>query len=79
MMGNVYVKFGSEEQAEACFKTLNGKFYNMNQIVVEYSPVTDFREAKCRQAHEGQCERGGYCNFIHPKFMSKKDMKELSD
>lgn len=79
MMGNVYVKFASEEQAETCFKTLNGKFYNMNQIVVEYSPVTDFREAKCRQYHEGSCERGGYCNFIHPKFMTKQFVKDLTD
>lgn len=79
MMGNVYVKFATEEQAETCFKTLNGKFYNMNQIVVEYSPVTDFREAKCRQYHEGSCERGGYCNFIHPKFMTKDFHKELVD
>jgi splicing factor U2AF subunit len=77
MMGNVYVKFASEEQAEKCFKTLNGKFYNMSQIVVEYSPVTDFREAKCRQYHEGSCERGGYCNFIHPKFLTKDFVKDL--
>ena len=79
MMGNVYIKFASEEQAETCFKTLNGKFYNMNQIVVEYSPVTDFREAKCRQYHEGSCERGGYCNFIHPKFLTKTFVKDLND
>ena len=79
MMGNVYVKFATEEQAETCFKTLNGKFYNMSQIVVEYSPVTDFREAKCRQYHEGSCERGGYCNFIHPKFLTKDFVKDLFD
>lgn len=48
MMGNVYIKFATEEQAEKCFNTMNGKYYNMNKIVVEYSPVTDFREAKCR-------------------------------
>jgi splicing factor U2AF 35 kDa subunit len=79
MMGNVYIKYATEEQAESCFRTLNGKFYNMQQIAVEYSPVTDFREAKCRQYHEGACERGGYCNFIHPKFVSKDLHRDMMD
>jgi len=29
MMGNVYVKFATEEQAEKCFKDQNGRYYNM--------------------------------------------------
>ena len=49
MIGNLYIKFASEEQAEKCYTTMNNKFYNQNPINVEYSPVTDFREAKCRQ------------------------------
>lgn len=28
MMGNVYIKFATEEQAEACFKGKAGKYYN---------------------------------------------------
>ena len=48
MLGNVYVKYASEEQAEGAFRNKNGKYYNYNQIRIEYSPVTDFREAKCR-------------------------------
>jgi splicing factor U2AF subunit len=28
MLGNTYVKFAQEEQAETCFKTMNGKYYN---------------------------------------------------
>lgn len=28
MMGNVYIKFASEDAAEACFKDKNGKYYN---------------------------------------------------
>ena len=56
---------------------MSGKLYNEQVIQVEYSPVTDFREAKCRQYNEGQCERGGYCNFIHPKHIEKDFRKEL--
>jgi len=51
---------------------MNGKYFNMNKIIVEYSPVSDFREAKCKSYSLGDCERGGYCNFIHPKFIDKK-------
>ena len=58
---------------------MNGKLYNNNQIFVEFSPVTDFGEAKCRQYIEGQCESGGYCNFIHPKHIDKKLKRELKN
>ena len=90
MIGNVYLKFATEEQAEACFREKNGTYYNNNQIHAEYSPVTDFREAKCRLYFEGHCDSklfkssnhifvgGGYCNFIHPKHVSKDFKEELS-
>jgi splicing factor U2AF subunit len=74
MIGNVYVKFQSEEQALAAMNGLNGRYYAGKVIVAEYSPVTDFREAKCRQYNEGACDRGGYCNFMHPKHVSR-DLK----
>lgn len=35
---------------------LNGRFYAGKIIVAEYSPVTDFKEAKCRQYKEGACD-----------------------
>eukprot|EP00347_Sterkiella_histriomuscorum_P017677 403348419 len=74
MIGNVYVKFVTEEQAQSAFNGLNGRYYAGRVILAEYSPVTDFRESKCRQYNEGQCDRGGYCNFMHPKHVSK-DLK----
>jgi splicing factor U2AF subunit len=74
MIGNVYVKFQTEDQALAAMGGLNGRYYAGKVIVAEYSPVTDFREAKCRQYNEGSCDRGGYCNFMHPKHVSR-DLK----
>ena len=75
MLGNVYVKFEDEEDAEKALKGLSGRYYAGRPLAVEYSPVTDFREARllsfillicrCRQHEEGQCTRGGYCNFMH--------------
>jgi len=55
MIGNMYVKFRSEDQAALCMSKLNGKFYCGRVICAEYSPVTDFRESRCRQYNEGEC------------------------
>ena len=48
MIGNLYIKYQNEEQAEAAMKGMNGRYYCGRMIMAEYSPVTDFREAKCR-------------------------------
>jgi splicing factor U2AF 35 kDa subunit len=79
LLGNLYLKYATEEQAEACLGAMLGKLYKGQVIQAEYSPVTDFREAKCRQYGEGACDRGGYCNFIHPKHIDKKVRRELHD
>lgn len=67
MVGNVYVKFGDEESAAKALANLQGRYYAGRPIMVEFSPVTDFREATCRQYEENTCNRGGYCNFMHLK------------
>jgi splicing factor U2AF subunit len=79
MSGNVYIKYKFEEDAEKCLKAMNGRFYAGRVIAGEFSPVTDFREARCRQFDEDHCSRGGYCNFMHlkrvPRFLRKKMRK----
>eukprot|EP00401_Gymnodinium_catenatum_P068258 CAMPEP_0117512714 /NCGR_PEP_ID=MMETSP0784-20121206/29177_1 /TAXON_ID=39447 /ORGANISM="" /LENGTH=361 /DNA_ID=CAMNT_0005308449 /DNA_START=23 /DNA_END=1108 /DNA_ORIENTATION=- len=67
MIGNVYVKFYYEEDAERALLGLTGRFYFGKLINAEYSPVTDFREARCRAFHETRCGRGGACRFLHIK------------
>lgn len=79
LIGNVYVKFGSEEEAEKAYRGLNGRYYSGKPIVCEYSPVTDFRESRCRQFEEGACGRGGFCNFMHLKYISKDFKNSLYD
>lgn len=54
LVGNVYVKYEDEEFAEAALMTMNGRFYAGRPLTCEYSPVTDFREARCRQYDEGK-------------------------
>ena len=67
MIGHVYCKFHSEEEASDALMGLSGRFYDGRQLQVEFSPVTDFGEARCRDFDEDTCARGGYCNFLHVK------------
>lgn len=71
LVGNVYVKFLDEQSALNAMTALQGRYYNGRQIIAEFSPVADFREATCRQYEENTCNRGGYCNFMHLKPISK--------
>eukprot|EP00271_Cylindrocystis_brebissonii_P017472 TRINITY_DN4563_c0_g1_i1.p2 TRINITY_DN4563_c0_g1~~TRINITY_DN4563_c0_g1_i1.p2 ORF type:complete len:192 (-),score=24.17 TRINITY_DN4563_c0_g1_i1:202-777(-) len=45
--------------------------------MVEFSPVTDFRESTCRQYEENTCNRGGYCNFMHLRKISRELRRKL--
>ena len=45
LIGNVFVKYHSELDAEKASKGLNGRFYSGKPIAIEYSPVTDFKES----------------------------------
>ncbi|XP_052824283.1 splicing factor U2AF 35 kDa subunit isoform X1 [Octopus bimaculoides] len=77
LVGNVYVKFRYEEDAEKAVKDLNNRWFNGRPIHAELSPVTDFREACCRQYEMGECTRGGFCNFMHLKPISRELRREL--
>ena len=57
-MGNKYVscgclQFDREEDAEKAVGELNNRWFNGRPIHAELSPVTDFREACCRQYEMG--------------------------
>jgi len=77
LSGNLYVKYSREEEAVAAITKLQGRFYAGRPILGEFSPVTDFREARCRQYDLGECTRGGFCNFIHEFRPSKNLVRDL--
>lgn len=77
LVGNVYVKFRSEEDAEKAVNDLNNRWFAARPIYAELSPVTDFREACCRQYEMGECTRSGFCNFMHLKPISRDLRREL--
>lgn len=70
MVGNVYVKFVYEEDAEKAVQGLEDRWFNGRPIFPELSPVSDFREARCRQHEISTCSKGGFCNFMHLKDVS---------
>lgn len=47
------VQFRREEDAEKAVMDLNNRWFNAQPIHAELSPVTDFREACCRQYEMG--------------------------
>lgn len=67
MVGHVYAKFSDEEEAADAIEKLQGRYYDGILLDCEYSPVTDFREARCRDYDEETCSRAGFCNFLHVK------------
>jgi len=77
LVGNVYVKFRYEEDAEKASNQVNNRWYNGQPIYAELSPVTDFRESCCRQYEMGECTRGGFCNFMHLKPISRELRRRL--
>lgn len=77
LIGNVYARFDWEDEAAAAVEALNQRWYANRPLVAELSPVTDFREACCRQNDMGECNRGGFCNFMHLRRPSKGLLVEL--
>uniref|UniRef100_A0A8C4KVL6 U2 small nuclear RNA auxiliary factor 1 like 4 n=1 Tax=Equus asinus TaxID=9793 RepID=A0A8C4KVL6_EQUAS len=77
LVGNVYVKFRREEDAERAVAELNNRWFNGQAVHAELSPVTDFRESCCRQYEMGECTRGGFCNFMHLRPISRNLRRQL--
>lgn len=58
LVGNVYAKYKEEEAALNCVQNINGRYYAARPIFAELSPVTNFRDARCRSYDHGDCSRG---------------------
>ncbi|SAM07099.1 hypothetical protein [Absidia glauca] len=79
LVGNVYCQFRNEEDAGKAVESLNDRFYAGRPLYAELSPVTDFREACCRQNEIAECNRGGFCNFMHLKHPSRSLRRDLQE
>ena len=79
MIGHVYAKFAEEEEAADALNVMNGRYYDGRKLEAEFSPVTDFREARCRDFDEDTCRRGGFCNFMHIKPVPLCLIRDMED
>ncbi|KAL3898073.1 MAG: hypothetical protein SGCHY_002985 [Lobulomycetales sp.] len=77
LIGNVYVRFANEDDAQRAVDSLNTRFYAAKPLHAELSPVTDFRESCCRQYEERGCDRKGFCNFMHLKKPNRQLERDL--
>lgn len=59
------------------FSDQSFNIYAGRPLYAELSPVTDFREACCRQNENGECNRGGFCNFMHLRLASPELVSAL--
>jgi len=78
MLGNVYVRYRHESSASGALVGLTGRYYFGKLISAEYSPVADFREARCRAHHETRCSRVGACRFLHIKHVPKSIKRRVA-
>lgn len=77
LIGNVYARFKDEADAQKAIDDLNSRWYAGRPVYAELSPVTDFREACCRQHETSECMRGGFCNFMHRRKVNPALNREL--
>ncbi|KAK0426034.1 hypothetical protein QR680_009513 [Steinernema hermaphroditum] len=79
LIGNVYIRFESSGTARRAVDDLNRRWFARQPIYAELSPVTDFRDACCRQHEIGECNRAGFCNFLHIKQPSVRVMARIRE
>jgi splicing factor U2AF subunit len=79
MIGHVYVKYADEEMAADALQALQNRYYDGRLVQAEFSPVTDFKEARCRDFDDTACARAGYCNFLHVKPVPACLIQSLED
>merc|ERR1712039_595087 len=73
--------FYKDADADKARKGLEKRFFGPKLLQPEFSPVHDFRDARCRAFHETRCSRGGLCNFMHikhvPKAVKRRVVREM--
>ncbi|CAF1151260.1 unnamed protein product [Adineta ricciae] len=85
LAGNCYVKFHSEEDAEKAVVDLNNRWFDGRALVVDNikwdrklnSMALLFQLSSQYSSSKRDCPRGGFCNFMHLKPISKDLRKRL--
>jgi splicing factor U2AF subunit len=65
LTGHVYIMFGDEDVAAEVLQKMQGRFFKGRPLAVEFSPVRDFMDSRCKRFDDQECNRAGSCNFMH--------------
>jgi len=65
LRGNVYIMYKNQEEALRAHHAFHGRFYAGKKLIVQFSPVVNWKSAVCGLFTRRQCERGKQCNFLH--------------
>jgi splicing factor U2AF 35 kDa subunit len=77
LLGNVYIRFESKSDAARVVDQLRKKTFEGILLLPELSPVTDFANGCCKEDAQGECSRGGACNYLHIVRISKSVLEKL--
>jgi len=65
LRGNVYIMYTKKEDAMRAHKAFHGRYYAGKKLLIQFSPVVNWKSAVCGLFTRRQCERGKQCNFLH--------------
>ncbi len=69
LIGNVYVRFARETDARRALEILRN--FRSQAVETELCAIGNLHDVRCRQFDDGECARGGFCNFLHWKFIPR--------
>ena len=66
LLGNVYVQYKHQRDAEKAAQHLNGRYYGGKPLSVKYVLIKSWKSAICGLHYNSRnCQRGYHCNFLH--------------
>lgn len=65
LRGNLFVQYGSENEAARAFSVFNGRWYAGRQINARFVDIACWRAAICGEFLRNRCSKGSVCNFLH--------------
>lgn len=77
LLGNVYIRFESKADAARVTEELRSKSFEGILLLPELSPVVEFANGCCKEDAQGECSRGGACNYLHIVKISKSVLEKL--
>ncbi|EAY08244.1 hypothetical protein TVAG_404120 [Trichomonas vaginalis G3] len=71
LYGNVYVRFNEPDEALACHKALQGRFYAGRKVTSSLIFFDKLSSLICVSKQSGKCFHGQCCPYVHPLQISR--------